>query len=154
MGMNRLCLRAGIARLGRPSARPAIAAAATVATAIGVSLAGPGVALASTLTVTNCSGSSTVAGSLPDEVASAAAGDTIVFDTSCHLILLLGTISIGQNLTITGPGAATMAVSGDGAPVISVTAGTVSISGLTIENGSGPSAMDNSGGGISNDGGT
>ena len=111
-------------------------------------------ASASTLTVTDCSGSTSDAGSLPTAVASAASGDTITFKPglSCPAkspITLTSTISINQNLTITGPGASTMVVSGDNAvEVFAVNSGTVTISGLTIENGVSPAG----GGGILNDG--
>ncbi len=111
-------------------------------------------ASASTLTVTDCSGSTSDAGSLPTAVASAASGDTITFKPglSCPAkspITLTSTISINQNLTITGPGASTMVVSGDNAvEVFAVNSGTVTISGLTIENGDSPAG----GGGILNEG--
>ena len=74
------------------------------------------------------------------------AGDTITFKPglSCPAespITLTSTISISQNLTITGPGASTMMVSGDNAvEVFAVNSGTVTISGLTIENGTAPLA--------------
>jgi uncharacterized repeat protein (TIGR01451 family) len=59
--------------------------------------------------------------------------------TSCSPILLTsGPISIAKNLTITGPGASAVAVSGDGlVGVFSVSSGVTdaTISGLTIENG-------------------
>jgi hypothetical protein len=87
-------------------------------------------------------------------VASAAAGDTINFDPtlSCPpaspIMLANGTLFI-NGLTIDGPGAATMAVSGGGSVEVFETAGQVGISGLTIENGSHPN---NVGGGIDNEG--
>jgi hypothetical protein len=126
---------------------------AVLAAAAGLSLAGTGAAQASTFTVTNCSNSSTTAGTLPDEAAAAMAGtsgpDTIAFDATCHLITLASTIDISKSVIITGPGAASMAVSGGKAvQVFDITAGTVAISGLTIEDG----LSDPSGGGIENAG--
>jgi hypothetical protein len=136
----------------RRAARGLAIAVAVLAAASGLAFAGPGVALAATSTVTNCNGSGT--GSLPDAVASAAAGDTINFDPtlSCPpaspIMLADGTLFI-NGLTIDGPGAATMAVSGGGSVEVFETAGQVGISGLTIENGSHPN---NAGGGIDNEG--
>jgi predicted outer membrane repeat protein len=114
-------------------------------------MAGPSVALASSLTVTTCAGSGS--GSLFTVVAGAAAGDTITFASglSCppaSPITLASTLTITGNLTITGPGAAVMAVSGGGSvQVLHITSGTVGISGLTIEDGNGAT-----GGGIDNAG--
>ena len=112
-------------------------------------------ASAASLTVTDCSGSLSDTGSLPYAVANASSGDTIEFDAglSCpptSPIPLTSTIAISQDLTITGPGASTIAVSGGGTVgVFKVDSGTVTISGLTIENGAGTY-----GGGIGNDTGT
>ena len=107
-------------------------------------------ASAATDVVTNCSGSVSVSGSLPFEVANSGAGDTITFALSpaCASITLGATIDIAHSLTITGPGASSLTVKGTGSSsVFSVDSGTVTISGLSIENGgSGP------GGGIENDG--
>ncbi len=133
--------------------RRLVIAAAVSAAAIGLSLVAPGVALASTVTVTNCNSSG--AGSLPGAVASAAAGDTITFDPTLSCppaspITLTSTLDIAENLTISGPGAAAMAVSGGGSvQVVDITSGTVSISGLTIENGN---SRFPGGGGIANAG--
>ncbi len=101
------------------------------------------VASANTDIVTNCGGAASTSGSLPYEVANAASGDTITFQSglSCppaSPITLTSNIDITQSLTITGPGANTMVVSGDNAHTWAVeitTVGTVNISGLTIENG-------------------
>jgi hypothetical protein len=96
------------------------------------------VAQAATDTVTNCSGSVSVAGSLPYEVANASPGDTIAFAFSgpCRTITLTSTIDISKNLTITGPGANVLSVSGGGSTeIFDVAGGTVFISGLTIEAG-------------------
>ncbi|HXQ62802.1 MAG TPA: right-handed parallel beta-helix repeat-containing protein, partial [Acidimicrobiales bacterium] len=124
----------------------------TLAT-VAVVVVGPPVAEAATDTVTNCSGSASVTGSLPYEVAHAGSGDTIVFALSppCATITLASAIVLSQNLTITGPGADTLAVSGGSSvTVFAVDSGiTDSISGLTIED-----AYNNTGfgGGIYNDG--
>ncbi len=98
------------------------------------------IAGAATDTVTNCSGSSSVEGSLPYEVANASSGDTISFSVSCppgSPIVLSSTVDITQNITIEGPGAGTLAVSGDGnVGVFQIDSGvTATISGLTIEDG-------------------
>lgn len=108
------------------------------------------VAGAASDTVTTCSGSGT--GSLPAVVASAAAGDTITFVVSCpptSPIVLSSTIEITQNLTIDGPGAGVLAVSGnDAVGVFTISSAvTAAISGLTIEDGSA-----SNGGGIANTG--
>ena len=105
-----------------------------------------------TLTVTDCSRSSSDPGSLPTAVADSTPGDTITFATglSCppsSPILLTSAITVDTSVTITGPGANTMAVSGGGTVgVLEVSSGTVAESGLTIENGIG--GIFNSGGGV------
>jgi hypothetical protein len=107
----------------------------------GLAIASAQVASADTDTVVNCSGSASVAGSLPSAVANASAGDTINFSLggSCSVITLSATITISQSLTIDGPGASALGVSGGGSTeVFDVTAGTVAISGLTIEDGTTP----------------
>lgn len=93
--------------------------------------------------VTNCN--STGPGSLAAEVTLAEAGpNTVTFApvlSSCasNTITLTGTITINNNITITGPGASVLAVSGNHAfTVFSVTSAVTkgaTISGLTIENG-------------------
>jgi hypothetical protein len=91
---------------------------------------------ASTVTVTTCGDSG--AGSLRQAVIGASAGDTIDFapSPSCSLITLTsGYIEIAKNLTIDGPGAGALAVSGDKkSTVFGIDSGvTATISGLTIE---------------------
>jgi hypothetical protein len=120
--------------------------------------------LASTDAVTNCSDSSTpTPGSLRYEVANASAGDTITFalPSSCNGLITLtaGAIEIAQNLTIDGPGASALAVSGNttnssvGTTVLSVASGvTAAISGLTIEDGEANQGVGCQGGGIYNSG--
>ena len=110
-------------------------------------------ARAATLTVTNTGDSG--AGSLRAQLAAAAAGDTITFGAGVTGTITLASAlpTIAQSLTITGPGASTLALDGAGQYVgFNVTGGTVqspvAISGLTIQNGSG-----SDGGGISNTGG-
>ncbi|HEY5251008.1 MAG TPA: IPT/TIG domain-containing protein [Acidimicrobiales bacterium] len=110
----------------------------------------PTVAQAATDVVTNCSGSSSVPGSLPYEVATSGSGDTITFALSppCPTITPASTIASFHNLTIAGPGADDLTVSGGGTQeVFFFGGGTVTISGLTIDNGN---AGGGDGGGIDN----
>jgi hypothetical protein len=107
------------------------------------------VASAATFTVSNCN--PTGAGSLAAEVAAATPGATVTFAPAvgaCSPIVLASTLTLTKNITIAGPGASTVAVSGDDAVgVFSVGSGvTAVISGLTIEDGYA------SGGGILNEG--
>jgi hypothetical protein len=105
-------------------------------------------AFAATITVTNANDGGP--GSLRDAIASAASGDTIDFNLAYPATITLGsTLTISTNLTISGPGAANLAISGGGTvrvfsvgsctTVGSVPCSTVTatVSGLTIENGSG-----------------
>jgi predicted outer membrane repeat protein len=95
--------------------------------------------LPSTLTVLNNLDSG--AGSLRAEIAAAHIGDTIVFAPSLDgqtITLTSGELLIKHNLTITGPGARQLAVSGNNASrvfEVSKTANSVTLSGLTIRNG-------------------
>jgi len=126
--------------------------------------------LAATDTVTSLvdnSSSLTTAGTLRYWLANAASGDTIVFSVTGTITLDCtdpgdGPLVISQNLTISGPGAANLAISG-GLPsafacqvFVVNTAVTATISGVTIENGicsySPLSPMCLSGGGIQNSG--
>ena len=113
-------------------------------------------AFGNTITVTNTNDSG--AGSLRDAIATAASGDTINFSSN---ISYPATITISsnslsvcnvQNLSINGPGASKLAISGGGSiPVLTICLGTnAAISGVTIENGN--SAGGSVGGGISNSG--
>src|SRR5665213_2029013 len=84
--------------------------------------------------VTNCNAAGP--GSLPDAVANATDGATITFDMApaCATIVLTSTIDIGRNISIEGPGAGELAVSGNGAvEVFAVGSDFTTISGLTIE---------------------
>jgi hypothetical protein len=97
---------------------------------------------AATITVTNTN--NTGPGSLRETIVSAAAsGDTIVFNLSgcpCIIRLTSGQITINKNVTINGPGAGMLTVSGeDASRVFNITGpaavGTITLSGLTISNG-------------------
>jgi hypothetical protein len=89
----------------------------------------------STLTVTT--NADTGVGSLRTEINLAHNGDTIVFAPSMAgktITEIYGELSIGKNLTIQGPGASKLAVSGDGHRAFEVSAGAhVAVSGLTVE---------------------
>jgi hypothetical protein len=95
----------------------------------------------STLTVTNSLDKG--AGSLRDAIQKAKDGDTIVFASSINgqtIMLTSGELAISKNLDIEGPGASLLAVSGNNASrVFDVSQNqkpvTVTIAGLTIENG-------------------
>jgi hypothetical protein len=87
-------------------------------------------------------------GTLRGEIASAQPGDTIIFAPGLNTITLSGfELEINKNLTIQGPGAGSLAISGGsgyvlgtyyGSRVFQVDAGAnVTISGLTIEGGNG-----------------
>lgn len=78
-------------------------------------------------------------GSLRDVIANAANGDTVEFSVTGTITLTSGDIFISQSsLNITGPGASSLAISGNNSSrIFDIGAGAVvSISGLTIENGS------------------
>jgi hypothetical protein len=102
----------------------------------------------STLTVLNTNDSG--AGSLRADIAAAGRNDTIVFAPSLDgqtITLTSGELLINKNLTITGPGAGELTISGNNASrVFEVAKGKqVALSGLTISNGL---AVAGSGGGI------
>ncbi len=105
---------------------------------------------AATLTVTNTNDSG--AGSLRNAIATANSGDTINFNVpNPSTITVASTLSIcnSQALTISGPGASQVAISGNGAvQVLNICGGAkVTLSGLTIEKG-----FANIGGGLYNSG--
>ncbi len=132
------------------------AAALVVSTIAGTALINPSPASAATDTVTNCN--NTGAGSLRQTVANATSGDTIDFalPRACSTITLSSTIDVSTTLTIDGPGASRLAVSGGHAvEVCDIASGvTVSISGLTVKGGFSGSVGVNGliGGGIYNSG--
>ncbi len=78
------------------------------------------------------------AGSLRYVVTNAAAGATVTFTVTGVITLTSGDIGINKNLTIQGPGAGTLAINANHASgVFNIQSGSVvTISGLTIENGS------------------
>src|SRR5262249_17322412 len=111
----------------------------------------------STLRVTNLSDTGVSGdGSLRGEIAAAASGDTILFARSLAgqpitLDAANGPLLLGKDLTICGPGADQLTISGnDATEVFKVAAGaTDTITGLTIAHGNADGA---SGGGIYNSG--
>ncbi|HXQ62681.1 MAG TPA: DUF11 domain-containing protein [Acidimicrobiales bacterium] len=133
---------------------------AAILATVSVAILPAPVAGAATLTVSNCA--NTGAGSLRQAVASAASGDTITFSVSCPpgspIILTSGPIDVTVDLTISGPGAGSMAVSGDNASeVFEINTGiTVTLSGITVEHGTTgagcAAGCAASGGGIENNG--
>jgi hypothetical protein len=107
--------------------------------------------LPSTLTVTTAADGGT--GSLRYEINAAQAGDTIVFAPGLHgqtIGLTSGLLDLTKNLTIQGPGAGLLTVSGNNqSTVFKVEPGAqVTLSGLTIFDGNGGTT----GGGILNSG--
>ena len=94
---------------------------------------------AATLTVANCNDAG--AGSLRQAVLDASTGDTITFglSPSCNLITLTtGPILIDKSVDIVGPGQNELAVSGGGTTTVLYVESTVTISGLTIDDGAVP----------------
>jgi len=109
-----------------------------------------GHASAATLTVTNLNDNG--AGSLRAAITSASPGDTIVFSSGLTGTITLASAlpAINANLTIQGPGAGSLTISGNNAvTVFTINSGTVGISGLNIANGNAAH-----GGGIYNQTGT
>jgi predicted outer membrane repeat protein len=109
----------------------------------------------STLTVTSAADSGT--GSLRAEIAAAQPGDTIVFSPSLDdqtIKLTSGELAINKSLTIQGPGAGQLAISGGNAMRVFDVSGAntnVTLSGLTITGGNGRWTDDSGdGGGILN----
>src|SRR5260221_11491409 len=104
------------------------------------------------LTVTNTSDSGL--GTLRDALAGAASGDTIEFGVTGTITLTNGELIVSKSVSILGPGATNLAVNGNHASrVFHIASNTVvSISGLTITNGSANSVFPSGlGGGIFND---
>jgi protocatechuate 3,4-dioxygenase beta subunit len=94
---------------------------------------GPRAARAATVTNTNDSG----AGSLRQTIADATAGSTIDFSVSGTITLTGGEIVIDKDLTVSGPGAANLTISGNNSGrIFNITAGTVTLAGLKLTAGS------------------
>jgi hypothetical protein len=119
---------------------------------VNVNLLSGNPAPAATLTVTNTNDSG--AGSLRQAISNAASGDTINFSlpVGSTITLTSGELVIEKNLTINGPGANQLTVSGNNLTRVFNIVGNfnVTLSGLTIANGQ----ADDFGGGILNDRGT
>src|SRR5688572_30839251 len=116
-------------------------------------------ASAATITVTNTNDSG--AGSLRQAIADVAAGGTInfgpdIFATSQTITLTSGQLVIDKNLTIQGPGAGRLSISGNNlSRVFFINSGvTATLDGITISNGnpSGDPFVNGDGGGIFNNG--
>ena len=107
-------------------------------------------ATATTRTVTNLNDSG--AGTLRDTIAASAANDTIIFTTNGTITLTSGELLLGRSLTIAGPGAMNLTISGNNTYRVFEVASnvTVTISGLTITAGSNTSST--GGGGVFNQG--
>ncbi len=136
--MKRSVPRHRLTRRKRRMVSIALAASTIGLSTIGVLAISGEIAAAATDTVTTCNGAGP--GSLSATVTSAGAGDTINFSVTCPStspIVLAAPINIATNLTIEGPGASRLAVSGNSSVgVFNVGTGvTATISGLTIENG-------------------
>jgi hypothetical protein len=114
----------------------------------------PRAAYANTYRVTNTSDNAADTGSLRHAVNTAVDGDTIQFSAGAigTVTLTNGTLLISHSVTITGPGANVLTISGNNAvPVFTMySSSSVSISGLTIANGNSAT----NGGGIYNNSGT
>lgn len=92
--------------------------------------------------------------SLRDAIAAAPVGETIDFSVTGAINLALGQLTIDRDLTVTGPGANQLKIDAGGASrALEITAGTVSVSGLTITGGYADFSGDG-GGGVLNNGNT
>ncbi len=162
--VSRRSLGAGRASVSRWEriARRTLAVSLLVLVVLGAAL--PSLAATDTVTSTvDNATSATTAGTLRYWLANAASGDTINFNLTYPATITLdctdnGPLVISQDLTISGPGAANLAISGglpsaNACQVFVVNAAvTATISGVTIENGICNSAICLSGGGIQNSG--
>lgn len=92
---------------------------------------------AATITVSNTDDSG--AGSLRQAIADAVSGDVIEFDSGVTgtIILTSGQLTINKSLTINGPGADVLAISGGNTSMVFQLSGNtnITISGLTVKNG-------------------
>ena len=91
---------------------------------------------AATTTVTSLADDNSP-GTLRSVISAASPGDTVVFQVTGTITLAQGNLEINKNLTINGPGAVSLAISGNNASrVFLIDSGaTVIISGVTIQNG-------------------
>jgi hypothetical protein len=106
-----------------------------LAAALAVLCLGSAGASAATCTVTSTADSG--AGTLRSCLLTYAAGDTINLTGTGTITLASALPAIAQNVTIAGPGASQLTISGDGTfKVFSITSGTVTISGLNFSGGS------------------
>jgi predicted outer membrane repeat protein len=106
---------------------------------------------AADITVTNTNDSG--AGSLRQAIIDAFAGNEIDFSVAGTITLTTGNMAIAKNLTITGPGADRLTISGNNSSrIFTIATGTVNISGVTIANGNTSGSGD--GGGVYVSGGT
>ena len=117
----------------------------------------PGACPAATLTVTTTNDSG--AGSLRQCIQIGVSGDSINFGVGGTIMLTTGELLITNNLTITGPGATNLAVSGNNASrVFNINAGVMAnVAGLTIRDGKAnaglyPGGRGDAGGGVYNAG--
>ncbi len=84
-------------------------------------------------------GNCTATCTLRDAISTAASGDTIDFSVVGTITLNGTEIAFGKDLTINGPGARILTVSGAGASrILNISSGTVTITGLTFAGASGP----------------
>ena len=112
----------------------------------------PAGAAAATITVANTNDAG--AGSLRQAIADSSDGDTIDFSVTGAIKLTSAELFVNKSVTISGPGARSLAVDGNAnGRVFHIAPGkTVAISGLTIRNASANAGPDlNDGGGIYND---
>ena len=141
--------------LGRLSVVAHYASPIVLIAFVGLALAAVQSARASTITVANTNDSG--AGCLRQALLDSNDGDAVKFDPSVTgtITLTSGALTIAKDVTINGPGASRLAVNGNNADrVFYISTGTaVTISGLTITNGSasGGSSPASDGGGIYND---
>jgi len=136
--------------IGRPSSSPTMLKLAAT-TILPLVMASP--IFAATLTVNSTSDNNdgiwgNEHDTLREAISHASPGDTIQFSTTGTITLTSTLPTIAKDLTIAGPGAALLAVSGNHTcRVLMISGGTVSISGLTIRDGQ-LSAPGDSGAGV------
>jgi hypothetical protein len=99
---------------------------------------------ASTQHVTDCGDAG--ANTLRGKIGAAGAGDTIVFDQDCTIVLTTGTLTLTQNVTIDGMGHTVIVDGNNAATVFTVNDGLLAtLNALTIQHGNAPNGL---GGGI------